>query len=223
MDDRNVKFEKIKVNLHRTDWLKNGGLLLIAAALLLSAVNLLSSNQAAHSVCQSTQSIKSSLNQTAATSVSTPSEPLPAAEAEIPDYQLNPNMPMPTQEVGNIAYIGLLSIDELDLELAVAENCSNAQLKHTPCCYFGSAYTDDLVIAGHNYAAHFGRLKNLSLGSSLCLCDMDGNEFYYTVSEVQVLPDTAIDEMCSGEYPLTLFTCTLGGQSRLAIRCSKID
>ena len=33
----------------------------------------------------------------------------------------------------------------------------------------------------------------------------------------QILPD--VEGMLSGDWPLSLYTCTFGGQSRLTVRC----
>lgn len=48
---------------------------------------------------------------------------------------------------------------------------------------------------------------------------MDGNIFAYKVIEVETLQPTAIEEMTIGGWDLTLFTCTVGGASRVTVRC----
>ena len=53
--------------------------------------------------------------------------------------------------------------------------------------------------------------------------DVDGNIFAYDVAEIQVLKPTAIEDMMSEEWDLSLFTCTLDGQTRLTVRCEKIE
>ena len=52
---------------------------------------------------------------------------------------------------------------------------------------------------------------------------MDGNVFSYAVSSLETLSPYAISDMTSGDWDLTLFTCTVGGQSRLAIRCDQAE
>ena len=52
--------------------------------------------------------------------------------------------------------------------------------------------------------------------------DIDGNIFRYAVVEKEVLKDTAIKEMTAGEWDLTLFTCTVGGASRMTVRCERL-
>lgn len=96
-------------------------------------------------------------------------------------------------------------------------------LRRSPCRYTGSAYTDNLVICGHNYSAHFGNLKRLTKGSDIVLTAMNGDVFSYKVEEVTELSPTDISEMTDSEYDLTLFTCTIGGGKRVTVRCRLIN
>lgn len=66
------------------------------------------------------------------------------------------------------------------------ENTEN--LRKGPCRYAGSAYTNNLVIAGHNYRQHFGPIRNLSYGDVVRLVDMDGNVFRYEVVDMETIP-----------------------------------
>lgn len=138
----------------------------------------------------------------------------------IPDYILNPNMNMPTVEYGGYKYIGILSIPVIDLELPVMDSWSYAQLKIAPCRYSGSAYLNDMVIAAHNYTGHFGRLKNLEIGDEVVFTDADGNVFNYKVALIETLMPTDVEEMTGGEWDLTVFTCTVGGRTRVTVRCT---
>ena len=128
-------------------------------------------------------------------------------------------MPMPVQEIDGEGYIGILQIPDLALELPIIGEWSYPRLRTAPCRYVGSAYTHDLIIAAHNYASHFGGLVSLAQGSEVIFTDMDGNRFIYAVSGTEQLPGTAIEEMESGDWDLTLFTCTIGGAARVTVRC----
>ena len=97
-----------------------------------------------------------------------------------------------------------------------------AKLRVAPCRYGGSTVTEDLVIAAHNYTSHFGKLKELNIGEIVKFMDMNGKILQYEVAEVNVLEPTDIEEMINGEFSLSLFTCTYGGQSRLTVRCIEI-
>lgn len=122
-------------------------------------------------------------------------------------------------EIDGYFYVGYISIPSLDLELPVMTDWSYPQLKISPCRYYGSTKTHDLVIAAHNYSRHFGNIKELSVGDTVIFTDMDGVVSVYEAAEIDVLSPTAVEEMTDSGYALTLFTCTYGGQSRVTVRC----
>ena len=144
-------------------------------------------------------------------------------EQVIPDYILDPDMEMPIVEIDGDAYIGTLEIPVLGLSLPVMSDWSYPKLKTAPCRYAGTAYKSGFVVAGHNYRRHFGTLSRLAPGDRVIFTDVDGNIFAYDVAEIQVLKPTAIEDMMSEEWDLSLFTCTLDGQTRLTVRCEKIE
>lgn len=148
---------------------------------------------------------------------------IPKKEPEsLPDYILNPDMEMPTKEIDGYLYIGRVSIPALDLELPVMDAWDYTRMKIAPCRYAGTAYLPGFVICGHNYTSHFGRLKNLVPGDRVTFTDMDGNLFSYEVAAMETLSPAAVEEMKSGEWDLTLFSCTVGGQARVTVRCRQI-
>lgn len=199
------------------------GFLLIAAALLLSACNLLDGRRAQKDALASLKRLEESMQEGAADKETARREKETAdKETEIPDYILNPDMEMPTKMIDGQEYIGVLEIPALELKLPVISRLSYPRLKTAPCRYGGSAYTKDFVIAAHNYPAHFGGLKNLKAGDAVTFTDMDGNLFCYEAAELEVLKPTAVEQMESGDWDLTLFTCTVGGQSRVTVRCEQV-
>lgn len=204
------------------------GLLLIAAALCLTIRNFQEERNAEVSAKTAVQQLEGFLPTQAPTDPSsptpgTPLQTLPAEETEIPDYILDPSMEMPVRNLDGQDYIAILEVPTLELTLPIISQWSYSALKIAPCRYAGSAYTDDLILAGHNYRVHFGPLRNLKPGDPLILTDMDGNRFTYEVALVEILEPTAVEEMKSGGWDLSLFTCTLGGQSRITIRCQRTE
>lgn len=141
----------------------------------------------------------------------------------IPDYILNPKMDMPAAEIQDNRYIGTITIPALEIELPVMETWSYPQMQIAPCRYSGTAYLNNLIICAHNYASHFGRLGNLQKGDTVIFTDMDSNEFKYQVENIEALSGIAVEEMESGDWDLTLFTCTLDGQTRVTVRCNTVD
>lgn len=136
-------------------------------------------------------------------------------EEEIPE--------MTVVEIDGYGYIGFIAIPSLNLELPVMADWSYPQLQKSPCRYTGSVFTDDLVVMAHNYYSHFGQLSNLHSGDQVIFTDMDGNKLYYEVIALDVLNPTAVEDMTSGEFDLTLFTCTYGGRSRVTVRCDRVE
>lgn len=132
-----------------------------------------------------------------------------------------PDREMPTMEIENKRYVGTLEIPHWNLLLPVMEEWSEANARIAPCCYQGSVYQDNMIIAGHNYQSHFGKLKHIPLGAELKFTDVSGNQFYFYVSSIETVLDTDYEEVVSGEWDLTLFTCTYSGRKRDVVRCVK--
>jgi len=193
------------------------GALLLAGALGLTTYNLYDEKRAQEAAQAATERLALILPRPSA-----PLESLPPEEQEIPDYILDPTRAMPTSQIDGVDYVGALSIPALGLDLPVIDQWSYPHLKLAPCRYRGTAYLDDLVIAAHNYPSHFGNLKNLQPGDLVTFTDLDGNLFRYEVADIEVLEPTAIREMVTSDYPLTLFTCTLGGAERVTVRCDRV-
>lgn len=128
---------------------------------------------------------------------------------------------MPVVNIDGYDYIGYVSLPTLGLYLPVMAEWDYPRLKIAPCRYTGSTETNDLVIAAHNYSRHFGTIKTLQTGDDVTFTDMSGVTSHYKVVEVHVLNPAAVEEMTSGEFDLTLFTCTYGGQSRVTVRCMR--
>lgn len=197
------------------------GLLLIAAALFLTGKNIRDISKAKITSQAVIEELLPVVEDAKEKKESRKSEEADAnlTEIEFPDYILNPDMKMPTEWIDGNEYIGVISAPDIGIVLPIMESWSYPNLKISPCRYTGTAYKKDFVICAHNYEAHFGNLKYLDVGSVILFTDIDGNEFRYEVVEVETLQPTAIEEMTSGDWDLTLFTCTVGGASRVTVRC----
>lgn len=194
------------------------GLLLIAAALFLTLFNIYDSKRAGQEAEQVVGQIIGKIEQAQ-------QEKQEQSEAGVdvtPDYELDSAIEMPSVKVGEFRYIGLLEIPALNRQLPIMAECTDQGLRTAPCRYTGSVYEDSMVIAGHNYLSHFAGLRGLPLGSEVYFTDMEGNIFQYTIEWIEVLQPDQVEEMTSGDWDLTLFTCTYGGQTRHAIRCLRV-
>lgn len=198
--------------------LKGAGLILVTAAVLLLVYNLWDGHRAR----ESEEAILVEYLQENKKASESPDASDKEDKQNIPDYLLNPDMDMPEytlKSLGDVACIGILEIPALDLELPVISSWSYSSLRLAPCRYSGSAYKGDLVIAAHNYQSHFGGLRTLPEGSEVFFTDAVGNRFSYYVAVTEALTPWSVDDMTSGEWPLTLFTCTLDSQNRVTVRC----
>lgn len=191
--------------------------MVLGAALVLTALSLFLLNQREDK--QAGASVEKILPQV----IDRIEAPITDEAEDIPTYP-DPYDPAMTEvEIDGYAYVGYLSIPSLELELPVMSEWDYARLKLSPCRYAGSSKTGNLVICAHNYTQHFGPVRSLVPGDLVYFTDMDGVIWKYQVAAVDILKPTEVETMTAGDYDLTLFTCTYGGQSRVAVRCECID
>lgn len=191
------------------------GLLLIAAALFITAFNL------REEAAARTASVRAADRLEALIPAHTP-RPAAVPGAVLPENVPETDMEMPVKTVDGVDYIGVIAVPSLSLELPVASEWSYERLKISPCRYSGSVYSGDMVLCAHNYSSHFGQIKTLKPGDAVVFTDVDGNVYNYDVAELETLQPAAVDEIKSGEWDLTLFTCTIGGQTRVTVRCDRV-
>lgn len=185
------------------------GCLLITASLGLTLYNRREAAKAGEAAADTLEKIKEEIPEEVTEKL------LPQIYTEEQDKQKE----MPLLEIDGHSYIGFLSIPALKLELPVMSDWDYKKLNLAPCRYSGSYYTDDLVIAGHNYTSHFGSLKWLEPGTDLYFTNADGLTWHYVVDYAETVKPFAIEEMTTGDWDLSLFTCTTDGRSRHTVRC----
>lgn len=197
------------------------GLLLIAAAAGLTAYNLWDSARAG----EASQSALTVLRQ------EIPPQTQPEQEIAVeslPDIFFE-NEPvavpeMPTVKVNGYDYIGTLDIPTLGISLPIMSTWSYDHLKYAPCVFSGSWYTDDMIIAGHNYTTHFSPLKYAPIGTKVIFTAVDGTVLTYQVDNIETISGYSLGKMLEHEgWDLTLFTCTTSGEARYTLRCVKIQ
>lgn len=189
------------------------GTVLIAMALSLFLYNRWESNRAGEASEQILEEMK-----TAEAGEQRDALLYPEEEEEIPE--------MTVVNIDGYDYIGYVTIPSLDRTLPVMSEWSYPGLKIAPGRYSGSVYTDDLVIAGHNYARHFSPIKWLTAGTKIDFTDMENVVWHYEVVSVETLKPMQVEEMtgktAGDDWDLTLFTCNTGGATRCAVRCARV-
>lgn len=116
-------------------------------------------------------------------------------------------------------YIGIIEIPALNLELPIMSEFTYDKLKIAPCRYFGSIQTNDLVICGHSYLAHFGNLYKLQPKDIIIINDFH-KQYIYEVEAIEILEATDINNMLDSQFDLTLYTCTKDSLRRVTIRAN---
>ena len=201
-----------------TAWI-NLGLLLLAAALFLAAYNRNESYQAQ----QQSDVVLEEMSEALAQTVPRQTIPGQTEPPELPEAMEEPLREMPVRTIRGRDYIGVLTIPALELELPVLSQWDYTNLRIAPCRYEGSVYNGSLILCAHNYSSHFGRLKNLREGDTVQFTDMAANVYTYQVVGLETLNPTDVEGMESGDWDMTLFTCTVGGQSRVTVRFARED
>lgn len=208
------------------------GILLLLGALALFAFNQWEAQKAEESVKSLMPQLVERIRQRdAASEGDLPQEEttVPEATAETivpgtPPELLEPEQLVMTEvEIDGNLYIGYLSIPAIELELPVISGWDYYKLKVAPCRYSGTLRGDDLVIMAHNYVGHFRELSQVKVGDAVLFVDMDGGVTEYQVVALDILSPTDVEEMTAGAYDLTLFTCTVGGRSRVTVYCDKAE
>ena len=189
-------------------FLLTAGVVLVFAALLLFFHNRIEDKKAGENAEKTLQQLEDAMTEREAKD-ETDAAPAP------------PVLDMPTVRSGAYDYIGYLDFPGYGLTMPVAATWSFSALEISPCRHAGSVYNDNLVVAGHNYNAHFGVLFELQLGDIVTFTDVDGNAFTYTVRELtSVSPDDS-DAVMNRGYALTLYTCNWDTTERVTVFCER--
>lgn len=200
--------------------------IIIGTMLLIAALSLIICNYRTNKIAEENSGrILSVLKEKIPKQIEPESTTVPASDDLFHEYETQFTTENITEEalveIENAAYIGYISIPELGIELPVMSEWSYDNLKLSPCRYKGTAAEGDIIIAAHNYNSHFGRLNELSGGEEIVFTAADGKTYNYEVIQTESISGKDVEAMefgSSENWDLTLFTCTLSGQSRVTIR-----
>jgi sortase A len=127
---------------------------------------------------------------------------------------------MPVKQYLGYDLIGTIRLPALGIELPVLNTWSDALLNVAPCRYAGSLTKENMILMGHNYKNHFYPMLRAQIGMEVEFEDVYGQIYHYRIAEIVTLR-ASDGELLASDYPLTLFTCTVGGQNRFVVRCEK--
>ena len=139
-----------------------------------------------------------------------------------PSYLISSEVEMPTVNVDNNRYIGVLNLVPLGIKLPIISDYSYEKMRIAPVRYKGSVYLDNIIIAGHGYVSHFKNIKYLKVGDQITFTDMEGNIFKYEVIKQEIIDQDDVKKMEDGDWDMTLFTCNFDNSKRITIRLRNI-
>lgn len=119
-------------------------------------------------------------------------------------------------------YIGTIEIPVLNLKLPIMADWDNEKMKKSPCRYYGSIYTNNLVLCSHSYDNLFGNIEKLQPKDKIIIKDMNGNKYIYEVKLIEILSPKEVKNMIESDFDLTLYTCTKDNRNRVTVRLNKV-
>lgn len=127
-----------------------------------------------------------------------------------------------SMDVNGCEVVGTISLPTIDIELAVLSNWSYVNLNISACRYSGTP-DRQLILLAHDYDSHFGLIYKLKTGDPVRFVDVNGKVYNYKVTGSEIKGKYQLQEIVSGDWDLTLFTCTYGGQNRVVVRCKRTN
>jgi len=122
--------------------------------------------------------------------------------------------------------IGIMEIPVFNQKLPVLSGCTYALLNISVGRYAGHAdeKPERLVIAGHNFRSHFGRISTLDLGDELLFTTQDGSTYRYIVIGMDSCHRDDKEAVREGdEWDITLLTCQKDRTMRTLVRFQEIE
>lgn len=145
---------------------------------------------------------------------------LTKVEEAMSETEIEPvDVVMPVVSVEGKDYVGTLKAERVGIDLPILAHWDEEDVWITPCRYFGSAYDNSLVLCGHNMPSHFAPILSFEIGDIVTFTDVNGKVFTYEVAQIYNLKPVDIEKMITGDWDLTLFTCTYSGAERVTVRC----
>ncbi len=128
-------------------------------------------------------------------------------------------------DIDESEYIGIVTIPSLGIELPVHAEWNYPNLKTAPCRYSGTVAGKNLILAAHNYSAHFGKISSLNTGDTILFTEANGKVHTYSVVQSELIYGYNSEEMLEhdDDWDITLFTCTWSGVNRVTVRAIEIE
>ena len=130
------------------------------------------------------------------------------------------NNEMPSVSYDGQDYSAILSLSRLSVELPVRASWDAKAVKKVPCRFTGNPYEGTLIIGGTEADGQFDFVPKVDVGDEVCVTDMKGCVFTYTVSTVKHAKNAKAKTLIDDNYDLTLFAKDKKTGDWLLVRCN---
>jgi len=140
-------------------------------------------------------------------------------ERRVTTSQFCPDTAMPVLQIDGEDYAALLELPAFGLALPVADRWQGGDVIAAPSRFWGSAYTDTLVVGGKDHPGQFDFCSKIELGTVVTVTDMTGQRFTYSVARVDRAQTAESSWLLAEEFALTLFCRDTYSMQYIAVRC----
>lgn len=120
---------------------------------------------------------------------------------------------MPTVEIDGRDFVALVEFPTVCKTLPVG--AAWGRLNEYPCVYYGSAYEKNFIVGAVNRSGQLDFAEQIEFGDTVCLVDMTGGRYAYTVFDIKHTDsadnDTLFSQNHHGEDDFTLFVKNVYG------------
>lgn len=127
---------------------------------------------------------------------------------------------MTSVNVGDHDFVGLLELPGDNLRVPVIDEWSTDNIHLSPAAFEGTAETGTLIIGGENTPGQFNKLTGIGDGDEAIFTDVGGNEYHYTATSVETIPNNNLDKLRHNNetWHLTLFAPSPTGSQLAVVR-----
>lgn len=144
---------------------------------------------------------------------------MPEVQKGVPDGRTRTEMPV--LELDGADFAGVLEIPAYDVCLPFCNAWSASGVQKYPHRFAGSMYDGTLVIGGSDNGGQLDCIDVISIGDTVYVTDVTGEQYAYTVTWVEKTKDVSAERLCDGQYDLTLFARNTYGFEYTVVRLNE--
>lgn len=126
---------------------------------------------------------------------------------------------MPIMEVSGEDFVGIMEVPAYEVELPIGSRWTKEKYAEYPCRYLGNLYDGSLIIGGSDYKGQLDFIGEISIGDAVCITDMTGARYSYTVSWIEKTEEVYTEYQADEKVGLTIFARNQYGFDYTVVRC----